>query len=99
MDLVDGNTLTASIGNIDEAAAIKLTKSILETIGSIHDDGVLHRDLKPENIMVKPDGTREAKSFEPLQTISDWLLSGSDTDWLFTKTDASMIGFVPQYQL
>lgn len=57
MDLIDGKTLTASIGNIDEVAAIKLTKSILETISSIHESGVLHRDLKPENIMVKPDGT------------------------------------------
>ena len=44
-------------------------------------------------------GTREAKCFEPLMAISDWLLSNPNTDWLNTKTDASMIGFVPQYQL
>lgn len=44
-------------------------------------------------------GTREAKNLEPLITISDWLLSDPDTSWLNTKIDASIIGFVPQYQL
>ena len=44
-------------------------------------------------------GTREAKCFEPLIAISNWLLSNPNTDWLDTKPDPSMIGFVPQYQL
>ena len=44
-------------------------------------------------------GTRDAKSFEPFESISDWLINDTDNDWLFTKTDASMIGFVPKYQL
>ncbi len=57
MDLVEGKTLTNSIGNVDEAAAVKLTKLILQTISGVHSDGVIHRDLKPENIMIKPDGT------------------------------------------
>lgn len=57
MDLVEGVTLTSSVGNVDEATAIALAKSILQTIHSVHEDGVIHRDLKPENIMVKPDGT------------------------------------------
>jgi len=43
--------------------------------------------------------TREAKSFELLIDISDWLLSHPNTDWLYAKTDASMIEFVPKYQL
>lgn len=57
MDLVEGVTLTSSIGNVDEVAAVALAKSILQTIHSVHEDGVIHRDLKPENIMVKSDGT------------------------------------------
>ena len=44
-------------------------------------------------------GTRQANDFEPLKAISDWLLNETDTDWLFSKPDAKMIGFVPQYQL
>lgn len=57
MDLIEGETLTSLVGNVDESTAIKLTKSILETLASIHESGVYHRDLKPENVMVKPDGT------------------------------------------
>lgn len=57
MDLVEGVTLTSSIGNVDETTAVTLAKSILQTIHSVHEDGVIHRDLKPENIMVKLDGT------------------------------------------
>jgi len=60
----------------------------------------LRKQIKNDGI--KPSffiGTREAKSFEPLMAISDWLLNNSRVDWLFTKPDASMIGFVPQYRL
>lgn len=32
-------------------------------------------------------------------TISDWLLNNPNTDWLFAKPDASMIGFMPKYRL
>jgi hypothetical protein len=34
-----------------------------------------------------------------MEAIGNWLLCCPDTDWLFTKPDASMIGFVPRYQL
>jgi len=44
-------------------------------------------------------GTREAKCFEPLIAISDWLLSNPNTDWLNAKVDTSMMSFVPKYQL
>lgn len=57
MDLIEGHTLTRHIGNVDEDTAVKIIKSVLETLAAIHESGVYHRDLKPENIMIAPDGT------------------------------------------
>lgn len=56
MDLVEGKSLKEYVGSIDEQHALKFTESILETLDSIHKQGVLHRDLKPENIKINSQG-------------------------------------------
>lgn len=57
MDLIEGKTLSHYVGNVDEVLAKRLAKSLLDTLSSVHGNGVIHRDLKPENVMVRPDGT------------------------------------------
>lgn len=56
MDLVEGRTLSEYIGVVNEDRCIKIIESILDTIDSIHLQGVLHRDLKPDNIMINSKG-------------------------------------------
>ncbi|MBI5765595.1 MAG: serine/threonine protein kinase [Planctomycetes bacterium] len=36
---------------MDPGTALEITKSILNTLGHIHDQGLLHRDVKPSNIV------------------------------------------------
>lgn len=45
-------------------------------------------------------GAPDDRYLEPLESISDWLLSSPDIeDWILQLRDASLSGFVPQYQL
>jgi calcium/calmodulin-dependent protein kinase I len=41
-----------SKGSYTEAAALELTRKLLEAIEYMHSRGVVHRDLKPENILM-----------------------------------------------
>src|SRR3989344_1063571 len=56
MDFVDGRPLKDYVGVVDENKAIGIIESVLDTLGSVHNDGIIHRDLKPENIMVNDKG-------------------------------------------
>ena len=44
-------------------------------------------------------GAPEDRCLEPLESISDWLLSGPDIDWISQLRNASRTKFVQQYQL
>lgn len=44
-------------------------------------------------------GAAEDSLLEPLESISDWLLSSPDVDWILQLRNASVSRFVPQYQL
>lgn len=44
-------------------------------------------------------GAPEDRCLEPLESISDWLLSSPDVDWNLQLRNASLSRFVPQYQL
>lgn len=44
-------------------------------------------------------GTAQASDFEPLEAISDWLLSNPDLEWMKEIREASRTKFVQQYQL
>ena len=56
MDLVEGKSLTEYVGGIDEAKCVEIMESVMDTIESIHSQGVIHRDLKPANIMINQKG-------------------------------------------
>ena len=45
------------------------------------------------------DGAAEDRCLEPLESISDWLLSSPDIDWVLQLRNASLSRFVPQYHL
>ena len=57
MDLVEGKSLNEYIGSVEENKCVEIIESVLDTISSVHSQGVIHRDLKPANIMVNLDGT------------------------------------------
>jgi hypothetical protein len=44
-------------------------------------------------------GVPEDSCLEPLESISDWLLSSPDIDWNLQLRNASLSRLVPQYQL
>lgn len=56
MELVNGKNINQYIkeyGPMDPITAAGYMHSILFTIGSIHDEGIIHRDIKPSNIMLR----------------------------------------------
>ena len=58
-----------------------------------------HQDKNPTNGRVFYLGAPEDRCLEPLESISDWLLSSPDIDWILQLRNASLSGFVSQYQL
>jgi hypothetical protein len=44
-------------------------------------------------------GAAEDTLLEPFESISDWLLSSPDIDWILKLREASRTKFVQQYQL
>lgn len=56
MDLVEGKSLTEFIGTIEEERCIDIIESVLDTLDSVHKEGVIHRDLKPANVMISQEG-------------------------------------------
>lgn len=57
MGLVDGKCLTEYVGSVNEAKCVEIMESVMDTIESVHSQGVIHRDLKPANIMIDHNGT------------------------------------------
>lgn len=57
MDLVEGKSLNEYVGNIEEKKCIKIIESILDTMDSIHSQGIIHRDIKPANVIINSKGT------------------------------------------
>ncbi len=62
MDLVEGETLAASISKgtskhgTTPTRAVKWLRQVASAITHAHGQGVIHRDLKPQNILVDTDG-------------------------------------------
>jgi serine/threonine protein kinase len=62
MELVDGRTLRAALGDgaLAPRRALVIARQILLGLGLAHASGVVHRDLKPENVMLATAGTAGA---------------------------------------
>jgi len=56
MDFVDGQPLTNFVGTVQEAKCIEIINSILDTLDSVHKEGIIHKDLKPANIIIDQKG-------------------------------------------
>ena len=59
MEYLQGITLTHYLeehGRISEDEAVKMILPILNSLKSVHREGIIHRDIAPDNIMVTDDG-------------------------------------------
>ena len=60
MELLDGESLADRLARgplpFDETRAIAL--AVVDTLGVVHDRGLIHRDLKPANIFLTPHGVK-----------------------------------------
>lgn len=61
MEFIEGRTLEhhiyCEIGLMPERKALPMFLEILDTVGYLHDNGILHLDIKSNNIMIRPDGS------------------------------------------
>lgn len=60
MDFVEGETLKNRLGktgvmSINEC--MQLLTPLMQSLGKVHQKGLVHRDISPDNIMIKPDGS------------------------------------------
>ena len=60
MELLEGESLAARLtrGALSFADASRLGLSVVETLGAVHERGLVHRDLKPANIFLTPHGIK-----------------------------------------
>jgi serine/threonine-protein kinase len=61
MEFIEGQTLEhhiyTEIGLIPEQKALPLFLEVLDTVGYLHNNGILHLDIKSNNVMMCPDGS------------------------------------------
>jgi serine/threonine-protein kinase len=61
MEFIEGRTLEYHIysesGLMPDRKALPMFLEILDTVGYLHDNGILHLDIKSNNIMIRPDGS------------------------------------------
>ena len=65
MELVEGRTLRAAIGDAELSLEARLAKlvDVARALGVAHRRGLVHRDIKPENVMVRDDGVVKVLDF------------------------------------
>lgn len=60
MEFVAGTTLKQELvrigGRMPVDRVLKLMRPLIESMASVHAQGVIHRDISPDNIMLTPDG-------------------------------------------
>ncbi len=62
MELLEGESLEARlrrVGALSVREAMRITRQLAQTLGTVHARGVIHRDLKPDNVFVVPDAEAE----------------------------------------
>ena len=59
MEYLDGETLTSYMdreGTVSEDQAVQMLLPILESLKTVHAEGILHRDIAPDNIFLTKEG-------------------------------------------
>ena len=59
MDFIEGETLKQRLkktGPLRFDQCVELLRPLMESLGKMHNQGMIHRDISPDNIMVQPDG-------------------------------------------
>lgn len=59
MEYLDGETLTSRIereGAIPEDEAVSMLLPVMNSLQTVHQEGILHRDIAPDNIFLTKDG-------------------------------------------
>jgi predicted ATPase len=92
MELVDGDSLAAVIGERMPAAGVtRIGRQLAQALAVAHAAGIVHGDIKPENIMVRRDGYVKILDFGVAR-----LLTGASADE--RRRDASGRAFgTPRY--
>ncbi|MEV0386953.1 serine/threonine-protein kinase [Nonomuraea sp. NPDC050643] len=57
-EFVDGPTLEAAGGALDEVASYRLAVGTITALVAIHQAGHVHGDIRPRNVLLGPDGPR-----------------------------------------
>lgn len=66
MEYLDGETLAAKLkrdGVMSADDAISLLMPIMESLETVHEEGILHRDIAPDNIFITKDGDAKLIDF------------------------------------
>ena len=66
MEYLDGETLAAKLkrdGAMAADDAIALLMPIMESLETVHEEGILHRDIAPDNIFITKDGDAKLIDF------------------------------------
>ncbi len=66
MEYLDGETLAAKLkrdGVMPADDAIALLMPIMESLETVHEEGILHRDIAPDNIFITKDGDAKLIDF------------------------------------
>ena len=66
MEYLEGQTLKELLEKektIPEEEAIKILMPVMESLKTVHQDGIIHRDIAPDNIFITKDGTAKLIDF------------------------------------
>ena len=73
MDYVEGENLKQVLmkkGVMSLEQCITMLKPLMESLGKMHQKGLIHRDISPDNIMIQPDGSACLLDFGAAKDIS-----------------------------
>lgn len=73
MDFLEGETLKkklAETGVMGADACIDLLRPLMQSLGKMHEKGMIHRDISPDNIMIAPDGSACLLDFGAAKDVS-----------------------------
>lgn len=73
MDYIEGETLKQKLlkaGKMNIQDCITMFTPLMQSLGKMHQRGLIHRDISPDNIMVSPDGSACLLDFGAAKDVS-----------------------------